>query len=101
MDIFTETCIHKNNPTGASLVTVATGIACAPIDPLAQNWVQAYPIEKQYLMRQTFTEYTVFEAGDYLVADSTTYAIKAVHPYIEMRKMPAYYHLTLEQVSGS
>ena len=101
MDIFTETCTHKNNPTGAELATVASGIACAPIDPLAQNWVQAYPMDKLYLMRQTFTEYTAFEDGDYLVSGGITYAIKAVHPYEAMRKMPEYYHLTLEQVSGS
>jgi len=101
MDIFTETCTHKNNPTGAVLATVATGIACAPIDPLGQDWRQAYPIEKQFLMRQTFMEYTAFEDGDYLVSGGITYAVKAIHPYIEMRKMPAYYHLTLEQVSGS
>lgn len=101
MNLFTETCTHKNNPTGTELATVATGIACAPIDPLGQDWRQAYPIEKLYLMHQTFTEYIAFVAGDYLVSGGTTYAVKAVHDYEAYRRMPAYYHLVLEQSGGS
>ncbi len=101
LSMLTETCTHKNNPSGSSLVQVATGIACTPIDPLSQDWRQSYPIEKQFLMAQSFTKYTAFVAGDYLVADSVTYAVKAVFPYDAQGGMDAYYHLTLEKQSGS
>jgi len=100
-NFLTETCTHKNNPTGAELVTVASGIACTPIDALARDWAQDYPTEKLYLMRQTFTKYTAFAAGEYLVADSVTYAVTAVHGYDAQGGMDAYYHLTLELQSGS
>jgi len=100
-NVLTETCTHKNNPTGAALATVASSIACSPIDPLDKTYSQAYPIEKLFLMRQTFTKYTAFAAGDHLVADSTTYAVKAVHPWPAQGSMDAYYHLILEQQSGS
>lgn len=98
----TETCVHQNNPTGASLDTVASDIACTPIDKLlGREWQQSYPIEKLFLMRQTFTEYTAFVAGDLLVADSVTYAVSAVHDYDAQGGMSAYTHLILEEQSGS
>lgn len=100
-NVLTAICDHWNNPTGAELVEVETDIACSPIDPLDKTWTQAYPIEKQYLMRQSFTKYTAFVAGDYLVANSTTYAVKAVHPWPAQGSMDLYYHLILEQQSGS
>ncbi|NVM23988.1 MAG: hypothetical protein HWN68_19690 [Desulfobacterales bacterium] len=96
-NVLTATCTHKNNPTGASLATVATGIACSPIDPLDKTYTQAYPIEKLFLMRQSFTKYIAFAAGDYLVSDSTTYAVKAVHPWPALGSLDLYYHLILEQ----
>lgn len=99
--MLTETCTHKNNPTGATLATVATGIVCTPIDSLSQVSWQAYPIEKQFLMCQSFTKYTAFGAGDYLVADSVTYAVKAVYPWDAQNGLDKYYHLTLEKQSGS
>jgi hypothetical protein len=97
----TATCTHKNNPTGATLATVATGIACTPIDALSQTAAVAYPFEKVFMMRQAFTKYTAFQPGDYLVSGSTTYAIKAVHFYAAQGSMDAYYHLILEQQLGS
>ena len=101
-NVLTNTCTHKNNPSGASLVTVASDIACTPIDKLlGQEWSQSYPIEKQFLMRQAYTKYTAFQAGDYLVADSTTYAVKAVHPYAGQGSLDAYTFLILELQSGS
>ena len=100
-NVLTETCTHKNNPSGASLVTVASDIACSPIDPMDKAYSQAYPIEKLFLMRQCFTKYTAFVSGDHLVADSTTYAVKAVHPWPAQGSLDAYYHLILEQQSGS
>ena len=100
-NVLTETCTHKNYPSGASLVTVASSIACSPIDPLDKTYSQAYPNEKLFLMRQTFTKYTAFVSGDHLVADSVTYAVKAVHPYAAQGSLDAYYHLVLEQQSGS
>lgn len=99
--MLTETCTHKNNPSGASLVTVATDIACTPIDDMGKDWKQAYPIEKQFLMRQSFTKYTAFVAGDYLVANSITYAVRAVHSYDAQGGLDTYYHLELEEQSGS
>jgi len=99
--MLTETCTHKNNPTGAALATVASGIACTPLDALDRTWSQSYPIDKLFLMRQTFTKYTAFSAGDYLVADSVTYAVRAVHPYDAQGGMDKYYHLVLEFQSGS
>jgi hypothetical protein len=102
-NMLTETCTHKNNPTGTALATVATGIACTPIDPLSQSqdWKQSFPIEKQFLLRQSFTKYTAFLSGDYLVADSVTYAVKVAQSYDAQGGMDAYYHLLLEKQSGS
>ena len=101
-NVLTETCTHKNNPSGASLVTVASDIACSPIDKLlGQEWLQSYPIDKLFLMRQSFTKYTAFVAGDYLVADSVTYAVKAVHPYAAQGSLDAFSMLILEEQSGS
>jgi len=99
-NFLTETCTHKNNPTGASLATVATGIACTPIDPLDRTAHQDYPQEKLFLMKQVFTKYTAFSNGDYLVVGSTTYAVKAVHKYAAQGGMDAYYYLILEQQIG-
>ena len=96
--LLSETATHKSNPTGSSLATVATGIACAPIDSIAQTYAQAYPIDTLFLMKQTFTEYTAFVAGDYLVADSVTYTVKAVHKWDGMgRYAVTGYILILEQ----
>jgi len=100
-NVLTNTCTHKNNPTGAALATVASDIACSPIDPLSDIVRQAYPIDKQFLMRQSFTKYTAFVAGDYLVAGSTTYAVKMVNPWPAQGSMDKYYHLILEEQSGS
>lgn len=100
-NVLIETCTHKNNPTGAALVTVASDIACSPIDPLDRVYSQSYPIEKLFLMRQTFTKYVAFLAGDYLVADSVTYAVTAVHCWPAQNSLDLYYHLILEQASGS
>lgn len=100
-NVLTATCTHKNNPTGASLDTVASGIACSPIDPAGREWTQAYPIEKQYLIRQSFTKYAAFSDGDYLVSGGVTYAVKAVHPWSAQGSLDIYYHLILEQQSGS
>ena len=100
--LLSETATHKNNPTGASLATVASGIACAPIDSIAQVYAQAYPFDKLFLMKQTFTEYAAFVAGDYLVADGVTYAVKAVHKWDSPgRYAGTGYILILEQQSGS
>jgi len=100
-NVLTATCTHKNNPTGAALATVASSIACSPIDPLDKQWSQEYPIEKQFLTRQCFTKYTAFVAGDQLISGSVTYAVKAVHPWPAQGSMDKYYHLILEQQSGS
>ncbi len=100
-NVLTETCTHKNNPTGTALATVASDIACSPIDPLSDIVRQAYPIDKQFLMRQSFTKYTAFVAGDHLVADSITYAVKDVHPWLAQGSLDLYYQLILEQQSGS
>lgn len=104
MDNFlTETCTHQNNPTGTVGDignVVAAGIACTPIDTLGREYRQDYPIEKLYLLRQTFTEYTAFEPGNELVANSITYTVKAVHSYDAQGGMSAYTHLVLEDASG-
>ena len=96
------TVTHKNNPSGAELVTVQEDIYCTPIDRLlGQQWLQDYPTNKQFLMRQTYTKYTAFQAGDYLVYDSVTFAIKAVHAYDAQGSFDAFYFLILEWQSGS
>jgi len=99
--MLTASCTHKNNPTGAALTTVASDISCTPIDPLDKTWSQAYPIDKLFLMRQCFTKYTAFEAGDYLVSDGTTFAVRAVHPWPAQSSLDKYYYLVLEYQSGS
>lgn len=100
-NVLTETCTHKNNPTGAALATVDTGISISPIDPLDKTWSQAFPQDKLFLMRQCFTKYTAFAAGDYLVSDGTTFAVRAVHPWPSQSSLDKYYHLILEYQSGS
>lgn len=92
---------HKNNPTGTSLVTVQENIYCAPIDQLTREWAQRYPTEKLSLMRQTYTKYTAFAAGDYLVYGGLTYAVRVVHPYDAQGGLDAFYFLVLEEQSGS
>lgn len=93
---------HKNNPTGASLVTVQEDIYCAPIDRLSQDFQQSYPIEKMFLMRQTYTKYTAFQPGDYLLDDnSLLYAVKVVHDYDAQGGFDAFSMLILEEQSGS
>jgi len=100
--LLTETATHKNNPTGAALATVDMGIACAPIDSISQTYAQMYPIDRMFLMKQTFTEYTAFQPGDYLVADSVTYAVKAVHKWDgQGRYADTGYILILEMQAGS
>ncbi len=95
------TVTHKNNPTGTTLATVETDIDCTPIDAIDKTWGQHYPIEKQFLMRQTYTKYADFQAGDYLVYDGTTFAVKAVHAYDAQGGLDAYTFLILEWQSGS
>ncbi|KKN57471.1 hypothetical protein LCGC14_0561830 [marine sediment metagenome] len=80
---------------------MATGIACTPIDDMDRDWKQSYPIEKQFLLRQSFTKYTAFAAGDYLVAGGITYAVRAIHPYAAQGGLDAFTHLELEEQSGS
>lgn len=92
---------NMNHSVVFDLLYVSGTIACSPIDPVDKAYSQAYPIEKLFLMRQTFTKYAAFVSGDHLVADSVTYAVKAVHPYAAQGSMDAYYHLILEQQSGS
>ncbi len=95
------TVTHKNNPSGAELVTVQEDIYCTPIDKLSQDWLQEYPTDKQFLMRQVYTKYTAFQAGDCLVYDSVTFAVKVVHPYDAQGGFDAFYFLILEWQSGS
>jgi hypothetical protein len=71
------------------------------VDPLDRTWAQAYPIDKQFLMRQLYTKYAAFAAGDRCIVGSTTYAVRAVHPYAAQGGMDAYYFLILEEQSGS
>ena len=93
---------NPNHSVDFDLLYVSGTIACSPIDRLlGQEWLQSYPIEKQFLIRQTFTKYTAFVAGDYLVADSVTYAVKVVHPWSAQGSLDKYYHLILEEQSGS
>ena len=94
--------VHKNNPTGLELVTVQEDIYCAPIDRLSQDWQQSYPIEKLFLMRQTFTKYTAFQPGDYLLDNNDLlYAVKVVHDYDAQGGLDAFSMLILEEQSGN
>jgi hypothetical protein len=94
----TATCEHRNNPTrAASTSSVATGIACTPIDPASRAPIQDYPTEKLYLLKETFTKYTAFRTGDFLVSGGKTYAIQAAWPWAAQGGMDAYTHLVLEE----
>ena len=92
---------NPNHYVDFDQLCVCGTITCSPIDPMSDIVRQAYPIEKQFMMRQSFTKYTAFVAGDYLVADSVTYAVKIVNPWPAQGSMDKYYHLILEQQSGS
>lgn len=98
----TATCEHRNNPTGASTTSsVATAIACTPIDPASKAPSQDYPIEKLFLLKECFTKYTAFATGDYLVSGGVTYAVRAVWPWAAQGGMDTYYHLILEMQLGN
>ena len=101
INFLTATCTHKSNPTGSSLATIAANIACSPIDPVASAPVQDYPVERLYITRETYTKYVAFAAGDYLVSGSTTYAVKLVGKWTELDGLDTFYHLVLEEQSGS
>jgi len=96
LNFLTATATHQNNPTGALLVEVATGIAITPVDPLDRVWSQDYPIAKQFLMRQVYTKYAAFAAGDKLISGDITYVVRAVHPYAAQGGLDAFYFLVLE-----
>jgi hypothetical protein len=100
-DSMTATAEHRNNPTGAAATSsVATGIAITPINPLSNSnaTAQDYPIEKLFLLRETFTAYTAFKSGDFLVSGGITYAIRAVHK--SEISLGAFYYLILEKQIG-
>lgn len=96
----TATVEHRNNPTGAAATSsVATGIACTPLNPTSKAPTQDYPIEKFYLLRHTFTAYTAFETGDFLVTGGVTYAVKAA---LKMdASLEVFYELILEEALSS
>lgn len=75
----TATAEHRNNPNGSSASTssVASGIAITPLEPVSNALAQDYPIEKLYMLKQTFTHYTACRNGDFLVTGGVTYAVQA------------------------
>lgn len=98
MDTFlTQTGDHYTNPTGAAWELAAAGIACSPVDPLGNQEAQMYPLDKLLLIRQLFTRYTAFAAGDRLVIGSVTYVVKAVHPWAAQGALDKFYHLVVEE----
>jgi hypothetical protein len=97
----TATCVHKNNPTGAALATVASNIPCTPVDAATELYGMEYPMDKLFLLHETFTEYVAFQPGDYLVAGGVTYAVKSVNAWAAQGGMSAYYHILVEKQSGS
>jgi len=101
-NFLTATCSHLNNPTGAATTsTVATGIACTPIDPASKGTAQAYPVEKLFLLRESHTKYSGFATGDFLVSGGVTYAVVGVGEWAAQGGMDKYYSLTLEISLGS
>jgi hypothetical protein len=94
----TATCEHRNNTTGAaSTSSVATGIACAPIDPATKAPSQDYPTEKFYLLKETFMKYAAFRTGDFLVSGGITYSVLAAWPWAAQGGLDSYVHLVLEE----
>lgn len=95
----TATFEHRNNPTGAaSTSSVATGIACTPIDPASKLPSQEYPINKLFLLKETFTKYTAALTGDFAVSGGKTYVIRAAWPWAAQGGLDAFTHLILEEV---
>ena len=98
----TETCTHKNNPTGAAtLTTVQASIACTPLDSASVKPSEDYPIDKMFLLKEVFTKYTAFAKGDFIEVDSVEYPILAVHPWGVQGGLDAYYHIIAEEPYGS
>lgn len=90
---------HRNNPSGAaSTSSVATGIACTPIDPASKDAQQAYPTEKFFLLKECFLKYQGFKTGDFLVWDGVTYAVRMAGPWAAQGGMDAFTHLIVEQL---
>src|SRR5262245_59048658 len=95
----TATAEHRNNPTGAAATSsVATGSASAPTNPISstsKGLGQDYPVEKLFLLKETFTLYTAFETGDYLVSGGVTYAVRAAQK--SEISLGVLYYLVLEE----
>jgi hypothetical protein len=92
----TATAEHRNNPTGAAATSsVATGIACTPINPTSKVPSQDYPVEKLYLLKETFTAYTAAKSGDFWVSGGITYAIRAA--WKSEMDLGVFYYLILEE----
>lgn len=99
------TCEHRNNPTGASTTSsVATAIACTPIDPAGQaigTARQDFPTEKLFLFKECYTKYAGFATGDFLVSDGVTYAVRSAQKWAAQGGLDVYYALILEEQLGS
>lgn len=57
---------------------------------------QEYPIEKLFLMREFYTKYTAFVAGDYATFASVDYPVRAVHPWDELGGLDTFYRVIVE-----
>jgi hypothetical protein len=96
IELMTATAEHRNNPTGAaSTSSVATGIAITPLVPASAAPSQDYPIEKLFLLRETYTAYTAFRHGDFLITGGLTYAVQAALK--TEASLGVFYHLILEE----
>ena len=97
MDNFlTSTCTHKRPSGTGTLSTIQTGVVCTPADPMGATPSQEYPIEKLFLMREFYTKYTAFQAGDYATFAGVDYPVRAAHPWAALGGLDTFYRVIVE-----
>lgn len=98
MDVFltVTNSTHKRSSGSGSPATISTAVTHSPLDPVTQLPTQDYPIEKLFLLREFFTKYTAFQAGDFIVVSGTSYTIRAVLPWAAQNGLDAFYRVIAE-----
>lgn len=92
----TETCTHKRPDGSGGFTSIQTGVVCTPPDPMTTTPGIDYPFEKLFMMREFYTKYANFVAGDYATFGANNYAVRAVQPWEGMGALDTFYRIIIE-----